>query len=100
MYILTKANSSLLTIKDFKSTILIFYPVHNIQRKPLHNSINNSISLFIFINKFTLILWSYIQSTVISNNAIFLIICVVFSYFPYCQFMQFNFHLLFSLSAN
>src|SRR5579872_4648571 len=87
VYILCKANSALLSIKDFIIAIITYNPIHYIERKSILDCINNSITLFVFVYKFTLIFRTNIEFSAKTHNAFFRIVFIVFYNLTYQYFV-------------
>ena len=95
VYILAQTDCSLLSVQNLKVSVIAFYPIHNIKRKALYDSADNFISLFFFVDEFTLISRADIKATVIACNTVFCIIAVFFCNFFYCYFIKFYVHFVF-----
>lgn len=90
--ILTDTDSSLLSIEDLVGIIFIFDPIHDIEWEILSHRLDNRISLFVFVNKLSLVLWANIEFATKANHAIFLVINISFYDFTNSDFSEFYFH--------
>jgi hypothetical protein len=73
-HIFTNTDSSLLSIEYLKSIIFIFDPIHHIEWKNFPHRLYHRITLVVFVDKLSLILWANIEFASISHDTIFLII--------------------------
>ena len=85
--ILADAYCSLLTIKHFKIAIIIFNPVHHVQRKILCDGTDNFVTLFVFIDKFPLKSWADIQPSIVSHDTVLSTVLVSCNYFSHRNLM-------------
>ena len=97
IHVLAETYRSLLAVKHFEGAVLVFHPVHNVQRKALVYGIDNGVAFFVVVNELPLILRADIQSAAVTDNAFLVVIQVTVHYFPYSYLVKFNFHFLFSL---
>ena len=87
IHILAKANCALLPVKEFKITIIVNNPIHNIKRKVFPHRTNDFITLFGFVDKFTLKSRANIQASFVTDNAIFRIVNVTLDNVFYGDFV-------------
>jgi hypothetical protein len=81
-----------LSIEYFIAIITVADSVHHIERKILPDCLDYSISLTIFVDEFTLIFWTDIEFTIISDDSFFVTIEISLSEFFDSYFFEFDFH--------
>jgi hypothetical protein len=67
--IFANADSPLLPVKHFKRILRVFHPIHNVKREILADGINYRVTLFVFVDKFPLILRAYVEFSSVALNA-------------------------------
>jgi len=66
VYILTEADSTLLTVHDLEGAVCVLHPVHHVERITFTNGIDDRVAFFVVIDELTLILWSDVELAVVA----------------------------------
>lgn len=91
LYQLTDRNRTL-SVDDLKIATVTNGPIDDVQRKVICNGVCDSISLFVLVDKLSLLGWQYVELAAVSNDAVLIIVLEAVGQLSDSDFLEFDLH--------